>query len=130
MDTREARNLIAAVELISHGTTAAWDSNGGHSSERPLMPPGELHPPHLMLRVELARALTQTQVDRVAQKAREALQAVRYTPRNPAVLMYGTVEWREAIGLDSRKVEEVARAYGITERHVHRLRALCREKAA
>lgn len=129
MDTREARTLIAQVEMISHGSVQAWNpSGGGHNAEKPNpMPPGELHPPHIRLRAELARALTQTQVDRVAQKAREELRAARYTPPRA---IYGTEEWRTLVGTDTRTAKEVADEHGITERHVHRLRALCREKAA
>jgi hypothetical protein len=130
MDTREARTLIAQVELISHGSVQAWDSSGGHSAEKPLLPAGEPNPPHIALRAQLAQAQTQSQVDKVTQKAREALTAARYTPRNTALLIHGTKEWREAIGLDKRIAEEVAEDYGITVRHVHRLRALCRDKAA
>lgn len=94
------------------------------------MPAGEPNPPHIALRAQLAQAQSQVQVDRVAQNAREALQAARYTPRNTALLIHGTREWREAIGFDKRKADEVAADYGITVRHVHRLRALCRDKAA
>lgn len=122
MDTREARQLIAELELISHGTTQAFNPSGGHNAEKPDLPPGELHPPHIRLRQELAKAMSQTQVDRVAQKAREALQAARYTPRNTAELIYGTRQWREAIAADDRSVDVVAQEYGISAGHVHRLR--------
>jgi hypothetical protein len=126
MDTREARQLLAELELISHGQTQAWDSSGGHSAEKPLMPAGEPNPPHIALRAQLAAALTQSQVDKVTQKAREALYRARYTPPRA---IYGTEEWRQLVGSDTRPAAEVAKQYEITARHVHRLRALCRDKA-
>lgn len=130
LDLSVARQLLAELEMVSHGTTQAFDTSGGHSSEKPLMPPGETNPPHTRLRAELAKALTQTQVDKVADKAREALRKARYTPPSDALLIYGTKPWREAIGNDDRPAAVVAADYKITERHVRRLRAVCRDKAA
>lgn len=118
MDTRIARQLLAELELISHGSVQSWNpSGGGRNAERDDRPTGESDPPHLQLRTELAKALTQTQVDKIAEKARTALRNARYAPERRHVR--GTLEWRQAIAKDERTAKDVAKLFDVSERTVY-----------
>jgi hypothetical protein len=121
MDTRTARQLLAELELISHGSTAAWDSSGGHSAEKPLMPAGEPNPPHIALRAQLDAALTQSQVDKVTQKARLALRAARYTPIRDEPRL-GDPLWRRYVVQSPKSVADIARFYNVDESYIRRVR--------
>lgn len=124
VDTQIARQLLAELELVSHGTTQAWNpSGGGHNAERPAFPPGEPKPPHIALRARLNAALTQTQVDRVCTAAREALRAAKYTP--PPTGMeppYGTVQWKRWIAASSETNAELARRFNVSAQYIGQVR--------
>lgn len=47
---RHVRQLLAELELISHGSTQSWNSAGGHGDSEQALPYGESNPPHLWLR--------------------------------------------------------------------------------
>lgn len=70
---REMRETLARLELISHGSTTAWNPSGGHNTSDQPSPPGEAHPPHLHYRHAWLRATTDEQRARVKRDAHAAL---------------------------------------------------------
>lgn len=44
------RTVLARLELVSNGTTASYNSSGGHHHQDNLYPPGDTQPPHLYWR--------------------------------------------------------------------------------
>lgn len=44
------RQILAELELISHGSTQSWNSAGGHGESTAVLPYGESNPPHVYLR--------------------------------------------------------------------------------
>lgn len=52
---REARQILAKLELISHGSITAYNKSGGPSSEHPggKRPEGNSNPPHIVYRLKM-----------------------------------------------------------------------------
>lgn len=50
LQNREMRYLLTQLELLSHGSTQAWNSAGGHGDSPNALPFGESNPPHLVFR--------------------------------------------------------------------------------
>jgi len=121
----EARTLIARLELVSHGTTTSYDSDGrggaydsrapvtGHT-RAPRPQPGVLSPPmigatdpeFLVLRRRLANARTDTHVEAIIGVARRELNMAQKTPQRQRVDRKQIVLY-EFEGEDYRQVAEV-----------------------
>lgn len=72
------RLLLAELELLSHGSTASWNSAGGHDADETVTAPfGESHPPHLELRAEYVRADTDAGRARVVARMHAVLREHR-----------------------------------------------------
>lgn len=80
---REIRQVLAELELISHGTTASYNPGGGHND--PLYPPGEMLPPHLDYRRRYQRCWTDYQRRNVIDAARKELDRIKRTPAKPVL---------------------------------------------
>lgn len=74
--SQQIRQVLAELELISHGTTANWAPTG-HASEGAAMPPGESQPPHLYWRGQWLRAVDEEDERRVLAGARRELASLR-----------------------------------------------------
>lgn len=53
----KVRQVLAELELVSHGATQAWNP-AGHVTGEHVMPPGELAPPHITFRTAYLKATT------------------------------------------------------------------------
>lgn len=74
---REIRQVLAELELISHGSITAYNSSGGgHAESDRLVPPGESFPPHLFYRGLFVDAW-ESQRDLLLAQARTALAALK-----------------------------------------------------
>lgn len=74
---RNIRQVLAELELISHGTTASWNPAGGTDSDRDPRPRGgELDPPHDRYRRRYLNATTDTERANVLHAARAELAAI------------------------------------------------------
>lgn len=74
------RQVLAELELVSHGTTAKWNTAGGGENDA-LLPPGEPDPPHLFYRDRYQVAEGDDQRTRVLDAAIEALEGHRKSRR-------------------------------------------------
>jgi hypothetical protein len=67
---REIRQVLAELELISHGATVRFDPSTSHGHAGSRIPTGELSPPHLLFRARFDGCRT----DQDREKALEAAQ--------------------------------------------------------
>lgn len=118
MDTREARQLLAELELISHGSTQSWNSSGrGESSAA--FPPGESAPPHLHWRARFTVAHPEA-LPALIEAARTDLKALRTRSNQaPASISVDLLVIEDGTGYSP---EHVAHSYGLTPAHIRRIR--------
>lgn len=70
--------VLIELELVSHGTTQAWNSAGGAKAKDTIWePPGESNPPHLEFRVRWQQATSLGDRARVYADAVATLKAIR-----------------------------------------------------
>jgi hypothetical protein len=74
---RHVRQLLAELELIAHGSCQAWNSAGGHGESTTVLPFGELHPPHITLRILYIEQHTDAGRSSVVKAMEDELEAVR-----------------------------------------------------
>jgi hypothetical protein len=77
--TREFRQILAELEMISHGTTAKIGYTTAHGNDREL-PPGESNPPHLRYRALWDQQITPEGKDKVLRAAKHELDTLRRRP--------------------------------------------------
>jgi hypothetical protein len=70
---REFRQVLAELEILSHGSTQSWSPTRGGSDEGYGRPPGDLHPPHVHWRWEWEHAKDDKRRKEVLERAREEL---------------------------------------------------------
>lgn len=144
---RELKQVILDLSLVSHVTSASYDSSGGGASPKSkagARPPGEPdwkgdHEPdyrqkshlHFVRRLRnLSRGVEKLSderaveiLDQILKDARDALQAWRKTPQPAgADPQRGTKAWKIAIANDDRPSRVVAGHYGISHVSVLRYR--------
>jgi hypothetical protein len=73
--TRDARQVLAELELISHGKATSWDSSGAGETTA-VLPQGESRPPHEYWRHQF-QAATERELPGLVREAREELEAIR-----------------------------------------------------
>lgn len=73
----EVRQVLAELELLSHGTVTNYSSTGGGSGPDTKDPTGESHPPHLRWRSEWEHATDDAHREYVLQAARADLRSYR-----------------------------------------------------
>lgn len=117
--TREARQVLAELELISHGKTAALNSSG--AGENPnVLPFGESRPPHEYWRGRFNDASTDYELADLVRQARDELAAWRV--RQAPV----TDTWDESDAIlkegQGHAADVVARRFQRTTTYVRKLR--------
>jgi len=71
------RQVLAELELTSHGSTQSWNSSGhGGGESVNVFPPGESSPPHIEWRERYERAVTDDARQRVIEDAGRALRGI------------------------------------------------------
>lgn len=134
----EMRRVLLALELVSQGTTQAWDSEGGHAPPSSRPPAGVNWAgrkddgddrPALRYARAWARCATDTAREQLLADAIEYLAACRRARRPASDPQLDTIYWREDVANDPRPAGEVARINGITRQYVYKLRRLYRKAA-
>lgn len=122
---RQMRQVLAELELISHGTTSTWGASGGDADRDPRPRGGDLHPPHDTHRAHYAAALTDTDRDHAIREARAELHAIRVRQarevREESPAEFDT-RARRALA-DGWTVEQVATAMRVTPTRIRRAQA-------
>ncbi len=132
MNTDAVRQLLAELELLSSGTVQSWNTSGGHSTERPLYPPGESNPDFLRLKEKFAKANTQPKVDAIAAEARRLLKDARYGPDRTRVRPESREERDARIVIDGEGelARDLAVRFCCGTTDVHRARVEAGRKAS
>jgi len=114
------RQVLANLELLMHGTTTNFSSEGGGDGSGTKQPTGELHPPHLLWRERWEQAASDDARRRVLENAKADLESYRKGTKSTVEGM----NWEELILADGEgySPEMVAQRYGISEHHVRRMR--------
>lgn len=114
-----ARQVLAELELLSHGKTQSWNASG--RGGEPLFPHGESRPPHLHWRERFVSATTEA-LPSLIQAAREELTACRRLERREDASGTTTVTQLVIAEGDGYDVIHVAQHYGLSPAHVRRIR--------
>lgn len=69
---REFRQILAELELLSHGKTQTWNKTA-HGTDRDPKPQGESRPPHIEYRDRYERAKGDLERDHIRSEARKTL---------------------------------------------------------
>jgi len=134
---QRARTMIARLELVSHGTVAKLDSEGGGSSDGPLLPPGGVfakedlevdhpHKSHVFYRRALRRCSTEAEFAALAAAVEKTLRLWRHSARPPK----DSEAWRREVGRDTRPAKVVAAEWEISASYVYQLREQFKREAA
>src|SRR6266540_2931999 len=136
---KQARQILAELELIQHGSITAYNSSGGRSSDRDPCPSGESWPPHLKyeaLFLEAVEAdperlpalirMAKTELDEIVRGNREDCKRVKktdddlkrdvlrmagWTPREVANRLAGIVTQGQVIAWRREKHKDVSTGY-------------------
>ena len=74
----EARPVLLALALLPHGTTTSYDpTSSARNAEAPLLPAGELHPPHEVYGTRLLEAASDALAASLAREAADLLDHYR-----------------------------------------------------
>lgn len=118
----DVRQILAELEMLSHGSTQAWNKTAP-ASERDLRPAGEAHPPHLEYRRQYEQATSDLERDRVRQAAKRTLREWKGEQRAHAQQEPEHLRRQEIIrrgeGWDA---SEVARVYKTSVREIINIR--------
>jgi len=129
--TRQFRRCLAALELVSHGTTTRSFGDGvrrrRHGSQI-LRLDAEPYP-HERLQALWEEARSLDAWEEVLAEARETLHNLRKSPPAPkAYRERGTLAWKRMIASDTRTpVAELARRHGISRKTVYDYRRCFRQ---
>lgn len=125
----EMREILFRLELVSNGSTQAWNSSGGQSGEpddKVVTQAAVAHllgemPAHLAYRVRYERASTEGGRARIVTEAREELKALtrRIAPMPTDTKTLADVIIEESVGYEPRVV---AQHYGVDPTYVRRTR--------
>jgi hypothetical protein len=123
---KEVRQLLAELELLSHGSTTAWNPTGGGSAaEDAGIPHGESNPPHLRLRAQYLEQADDAGRERVVEEMRTTLRGRRGPTADRGAVTGETRAEEDARILQSGEgfdVLDVARRFDCTSSRVRRLR--------
>jgi uncharacterized protein YerC len=122
-----ARQILARLEIVGAGTTAAWNPAGGTDAERPILPSGERNPPHHQVRATFDRHAERrdwAKLEAAIAEAQELLEQL--TRRTHSLAPAGeTLQQRNQRMIHEGSgwtVQDVARAFRCLEREVIRVR--------
>lgn len=130
MDHKTIWQLLAELELLSHGATMKIDANRVHGSkERAAMPAGESNPPHLEFRERYLRAFSEKSRREIVAEAEKCLADWRKTapPKEPE---WGSYHWKVLVANDDRPREIQVRHWGISRQTIATYRRKYRKDAA
>lgn len=115
---QQMRQVLAELELVSHGSTQSWNSDGRGGLER-LFPPGELFPPHVHYRHLWDRATSDDGRAGVYREARAALKEItRRDPTKPKGLGEREIMLRNVLDHSGSSAAEIAMHYRYSVRQV------------
>ena len=138
---RQARQLIARLELISHGTTRNYaalneTSHTTSTETTSTRPPGGIHPQddrehdypqksYLYFRRRLAGARTPRDLQAIVTDAQAALGACTHTAQPPGGIEpeRGTFAWKRMIANSGETAQRLSHLHRISVRTVHNYRA-------
>lgn len=119
---REMRQVLAELELVSHGRTQKVDANRVHASKDPssILKLDEEAYPHEFWRNEWLAAEDDESRQEALEGARDALKAIKLGAPLPAdFLEPGSFRWKCAIADDDeRSIAELARVHSISRQTV------------
>jgi DNA invertase Pin-like site-specific DNA recombinase len=121
---KAVRQLLAELELLSHGSTTAWNPTGG-TGDDVVVPFGESDPPHLRLRARYLAQTADAGRARVVEEMRVTLRGHRGVSVDRSVVVGESREAEDARILQTGEdfsAEEVARRFNCTPTRVRRLR--------
>lgn len=123
---REARQVLALLELCSNGSVQAWNTSGGARGEKDhALPPGDPNPPHLIWRRRMEQA-SPDQLPGLITEARGELEQIRGYGRAAVPRPKGETreEWEARLLKEGRGHEArvVAVAFKCGVRDVMRIR--------
>jgi hypothetical protein len=128
------RQVLAELELISHGSTQSWNSAGGgkDSEDSTTAPPGEMHPPHLEYLHLWDQAVDDQARALIRKEAEALLESIRGHGIDRSRVVGESLEQEDARILAEGKdfpVEEVARRFHCTPTRVRRVRLAAEQEA-
>jgi hypothetical protein len=114
------RQVLANLELLMHGTTTNFSSEGGGDGAGTKQPTGELHPPHLLWRERWEQAASDDARRRVLENAKADLESYRKGTKSTVEGM----NWEELLLADGagHSPEMVGQHYKLSPHHVRRIR--------
>jgi len=118
------RQVLAELELTSHGSTQSWNSSGHGGESVNVFPPGESCPPHIEWRERYERAITDDARQRVIDDAGRALRGIIRRAKVTPVSGESEKEFAARVISTGRGfgVGEVATAMRCTPTRVRRIR--------
>lgn len=127
---RRVKAKMSLLELVSHGKTGAYDSDGGRGAPDSKPPGGGVgkaddfqidfpQKSHLAFRATYAQVVKDLQALDV--KIAEAVKAWKQTPRRDEP-EFGTFEWKRWVGETDQSDGEIARKYSCSRQYVNRIR--------
>jgi hypothetical protein len=123
---KAVRQLLAELELLSHGSTTAWNpAGGGSAADDAGIPHGERNPPHVQLRARYLEARDDAGRDRAVEAMRTTLRGRRGPGADRVAATGETRAEEDARILQSGEgfdADEVARRFACTPTRVRRLR--------
>jgi hypothetical protein len=119
--SRTIHQVLAELELISHGQTQAWNASGGHDAEGRVSPPGELDPPHLRFRRKWLEA-TVEQRPGVLEAAELELRSIKHRHGQAPAMSDREVLERRILEAKGWTAGEVAQSLRTTVSTVRRVR--------
>jgi hypothetical protein len=94
--TREARQILAEMELLSYGKVASWNSSGGKGENENPVPQGDSHPLHETWRLTFFLA-PDWQLSELVDLARVELDGIRRRDPDIVVPEEGRDAWEERL---------------------------------
>jgi hypothetical protein len=122
--TREARQILAEMELLSYGKVASWNSSGGKGENENPVPQGDSNPLHEFWRREFAAAGGYEELMCCVGAAQIELDAIRRRDPDTPVPEEGRDAWEERL-IDEGEGHEakvVATSFGTSVAVVTKLR--------
>jgi hypothetical protein len=121
--TREARQILAEMELLSYGKVASWNSSGGKGENENPVPQGDSNPLHEFWKFKFLLA-HDVRLPELIDRARDELEAIRRRDPDTPVPEEGRDAWEERL-IDEGEGHEakvVATSFGTSVAVVTKLR--------
>jgi plasmid maintenance system antidote protein VapI len=120
---RQIRQVLAQLELVSHGTITAYNSSGGHAAESGrALPPGELKPPHEFYRQQFAETTGDHDRSKLLEQAQAELGAITKRPIAIEGLTDAQILEEKILEKDGWSDVDLAKHLRCTSGHVRRVR--------